>query len=444
MRNCSCATVDRRRDALKGNFMLIRMNYGKRGLEVHVPDNNLAGILRMRKTEPLKNPSEAVKCVLEKPTASAPLGCIAQGKKSACIVISDITRPVPNRIILPPILEVLEKNGIHKDNIVILIATGIHRPNEGEELDEMLGEDISRNYHIVNHVSRDRGTHKYLGETSRGIPVYVDKTYLEADLKILTGLIEPHLMAGYSGGRKTICPGLCPVETMRIMHGPQILEDERSAAGIIDGNPFHEGALEIARMAGVDFILNVDMNEEREVTGVFAGDLAKAHEEGVKHVEKMVKVQVDKPVDIVLVSGAGYPLDTSFYQAIKGMVAALDVVKEDGSIILVSECSQGIGGPEITDLILNTHDLSSFVEKLYDPDFFVVDQWMLEELAKVVKKAKVYCYCDGVKDDVLRQISVEPISSPEQGIQLALERQNPDARLLAIPEGPYVLATSSA
>ena len=340
-------------------------------------------------------------------------------------------------------LDVLEKSGVRREDIVILIATGIHRPNEGAELDEVLGADIARNYRVVNHISRDPKSHEYLGTTSsRGIPVYVDKTYLKADLKILTGLIEPHLMAGYSGGRKAICPGICSVETMKVMHGPHILEDERSVTGVIDGNPFHEGALEIAHTAGVDFILNVDMNEEREITGVFAGDLEKAHEAGVKHVNQMVRVEVDEPADIVLVSSAGYPLDTTFYQAIKGMIAAMDVVKKDGSIILVAECSDGIGGPEITELILNTKDISSFVEKLYDPDFFVVDQWMLEEMAKVVKKAKNYCYCDGVEDSVLRQISVEPISSLEQGIRLALERQGKDAKILAIPEGPYVMAVS--
>lgn len=424
--------------------MLVRMSYGKRDLEVNVPDNNLAAILRMKKIKSLENPSMAIRRALDKPIASRPLELLAQDKKSVCIVVSDITRPVPNKVILPPMLDVLEKSGIHKDHIVILIATGIHRPNEGRELDELLGMDISRNYRTANHISRKQETHEYLGTTSQGIPAYVDKTYLDADLKILTGLIEPHLMAGYSGGRKSICPGICSVETMKVMHGPGILEDERAAAGIIDGNPFHEGALEIAHKAGVDFILNVDMNEEREITGVFAGDLVKAHEEGVKHVEQMVKVTVDKPADIVLVSSAGYPLDTTFYQAIKGMVAAVDVVKEGGSVILVSECSDGIGGPEFTDLVLNTTDIWSFAEKLHDADFFVVDQWMLEEMAKVVKKARVYCYCPGVKDDVLRQVSIEPVSSPEQGIRLALERQGVDARLLAIPEGPYVLAVSSS
>lgn len=421
--------------------MLVKMNYGKSGLDVNIPEDNLSGILRMNKLKPLENPTLAVKKVLENPTASEPLSSIAGGKKNACIVISDITRPVPNKVILPPILETLENNSISRENIVILIATGIHRPNEGKELEEMLGANISQNYRIVNHISRDLSTHEYLGTISRDVPVYIDKTYLNADMKILTGLIEPHLMAGYSGGRKSICPGICSVETMKVMHGPKILEDERAITGVLKGNPFHESATEIALMAGVDFILNCVMNEEREITGVFAGDLIKAHEEGIKHSEQMVKVTVDKPADIVLVSNAGYPLDTTFYQAIKGMIAAMDVVKEGGSIILVSECAEGLGGPEFTELAIKTDDIFNFVEKLYDPDFFVVDQWMLEELVRVVKKAKVYCYCDGVDAGILKQLSIEPIPSPEYGLELALKEHGAGAKILAIPEGPYVLAT---
>jgi len=420
--------------------MLVKMSYGKHGLNVDIPEKNLAGILRMKKPKVLEKPIQAVKSALKNPISSKPLEFIARGKKDACIVISDITRPVPNKIILPPILDVLANIGV---KATILIATGIHRPNAGKELDEMLGHDIANKYPIVNHVSRDIKTHKYLGLTSQKVPIYVDKTYLDADLKILTGLIEPHLMAGYSGGRKSICPGICSVETMKVMHGPHILENENASTGILEGNPFHEGALEIAHIAGVDFILNVVLNEEREIVGVFAGDIVKAHEEGVKCADQIAKVQVNEPADIVLVSNAGYPLDTTFYQAIKGMVTAMAVVKNGGSIILVSECSEGLGGPEFTELVMGTKDLDSFMEKLYDPNYFVIDQWMLEEMAKVVKKAKVYCYCPKIEDNILSRLSIKPVSSPENGLKSALEEHGADAKILVIPEGPYVLAKTS-
>ncbi|MBD3182817.1 nickel-dependent lactate racemase [Candidatus Poribacteria bacterium] len=422
--------------------MLITMKYGKQGLDVEVPDSNLAGILRIKESRRIETPPESIRKALNSPLASKPLRELAKGKDTACIVISDITRPVPNKIILPPMLEILEDAGIKQENIVILVATGIHRPNEGEELEELIGWEIANNYRVVNHIARDLETHKHLGNIFDNIPVYVDKTYLQSDLKILTGLIEPHLMAGYSGGRKAICPGICSVETMRYMHGPHILEDERATTGVIEGNPFHEGASKVARMAGVDFILNVALNEEREITGVFAGDLEKAHLQGIKHVEQIVKVEVDEPADIVLVSNAGYPLDTNFYQAIKGMIAALGVIKEGGIIILVAECCDGLGGKEFTQLVLETTDVRAFVKKLYEPDFFVVDQWMLEELIKVIDKAQVYCYCEGVEDHILEQLSLKSIPSPELGLRAALKEKGENAKILVIPEGPYVLAVS--
>ena len=236
--------------------MLVRIRYGKSEIEVDVPAQNLFGILQMKNALPIENPLKDIEEKLENPIKSKRLSEIAKGKNSACIVISDITRPVPNKLILPPILAVLEKQGIDREKIVILIATGIHRPNQGDELIELLGEEIARRYKIVNHFSQRPETHSYLGKTSNGTPVYLDKTYLEADLKILTGLIEPHLMAGYSGGRKAICPGISSIETMKVMHGPVILEDPKAHPGILEGNPFHQEATEIAQMAGVDFIVN--------------------------------------------------------------------------------------------------------------------------------------------------------------------------------------------
>ena len=298
---------------------------------------------------------------------------LAKGRTSACIVISDVTRPVPNRVILPPILRTLERQGIPSEQITILIATGIHRPNEGKELEEMVGVDIMNNYRIVNHFSGKPETLKYLGVTQNRTPVYINRTYLESDLKIVTGLIEPHLMAGYSGGRKAICPGITSVETMKVMHGPHILEHPKASVGILEGNPFHREATEIAQMAGVDFCINVAIDDKRQITGVFAGDLVEAHLAGSKFVEKQATVTLPQPVDAVLVSSAGYPLDTTFYQAIKGILTAVEIVKSDGSIILVAECSQGIGSKPFTELVLTTRDLKQFVRDIYNPTKFVID-----------------------------------------------------------------------
>ncbi len=420
--------------------MRIGMRYGRGFLDVDVPDGNLAGILTIQHETPLQDPETAVHEAIESPINSPPLAQLVDSRSSACIIISDITRPVPNQVILPPILQTLERQGIPREKIVILVATGIHRPSTEKELEEMVGLDIINNYRIVNHLSSEPETHKYLGLTRNGTPVHIDKTYLESDVKIITGLIEPHLMAGYSGGRKAICPGIASVETMKVMHGPQILEHPKSSVGILDDNPFHIEASEIALMAGVDFSLNVAIDNERQITGVFAGELVESHKAGCEFVEKQVSATLPHPADLVIVSSAGYPLDTTFYQAIKGLLTAAEVVKPNGSIILVAECSQGIGSKPFTDLILEIQDLDQFIQDIYHPENFVVDQWQLEELAKVARKADIYFYTEGIPYEQQQHLFVRPLECPKEGIDKVLAKYGNGAQIAVIPEGPYVLA----
>lgn len=420
--------------------MQVEMRYGTGTLPIEIPDKNVAGVLEISESVPLSDEDRAVRAAVAQPIASPPLAEIAKGRASACIVISDVTRPVPNKVILPPILETLQQAGIPREKITILIATGIHRPNEGEELEKMVGRSIMDTYTIVNHFSQHPENHDYLGRTKKGTPVYIDKTYLASDLKITTGLIEPHLMAGYSGGRKAICPGVASVETMKVMHGPELMEHPKSAVGILDGNPFHIEATEIALMAGVDFNLNVAIDKHRRITGVFAGDMVESHRVGSEFVEKNAKVTLPEPADAVVVSSAGYPLDTTFYQAIKGLLTAVEIVRQGGSILLVAACSEGIGSKPFTDLIFKTDDLSAFVQGLYNPANFVIDQWQLEELAKVARKADIYFYTDGIPYHQRAKLFVHPLKSAQAGIEELLTRYGEDIRIAVIPEGPYVLA----
>lgn len=421
-------------------MMQVEMRYGYGTVAIDIPDKNLVGVLDTTETVPIANPEEAICDAISKPIASDALADIAASRETACIVISDITRPVPNKVILPPILETLEQAGISQEKITILIATGIHRPNEGKELEEMVGRSIMNTYRIVNHFSQKPETHTFLGETHKGTPVYIDKTYLNADLKIVTGLIEPHLMAGYSGGRKAICPGLASIETMKVMHGPELMEHPKSAVGIMDGNPFHNEATEIAKMAGVDFNLNVSIDKNRQITGIFAGDIVESHRVGTKFVEQNAKTTIPQPVDAVVVSSAGYPLDTTFYQAIKGLLTAFEIVKQGGTILLVAACSEGIGSKPFTDLLLKTDDLTVFVKGLYNPANFVIDQWQLEELAKVARKADIMFYTDGIPYQQLAKLFVHPLRNPQDGIEEICKRYGDEATIAAIPEGPYVLA----
>lgn len=420
--------------------MKVEMRYGTGTLPIEIPDKNVAKVLEISESVPLSDEDRAVREAIAQPIASQSLAAIAKGRASACIVISDITRPVPNKVILPPILETLEAAGIPREKITILIATGIHRPNDTEELETMVGRDIMETYRIVNHFSQKPETHTYLGTTQNGTPVHINTTYLEADLKITTGLIEPHLMAGYSGGRKAICPGVASIETMKVMHGPELMEHPKSAVGILEGNPFHIEATEIALMAGVDFNLNVAIDKQRQITGVFAGDMVESHRVGAAFVEKHAQVTLPGAADVVVVSSAGYPLDTTFYQAIKGLLTAVEIVKQGGSILLVAACSEGIGSKPFTDLIFKTDDLTAFVQGLYNPANFVIDQWQLEELAKVARKADIYFYTDGIPYHQRAKLFVHPLKSAQEGIEELLTRYGNDAQIAVIPEGPYVLA----
>ncbi len=303
-------------------------------------------------------------------------------------MVCDITRPVPNELILRPVLETLEQAGIARDQITILIATGLHRPNEGEELVEIVGADIAANYRIENHHGQVRGEHTYLGDSPRGVPIWIDSRYVQADLKITVGLIEPHLMAGYSGGRKLICPGIAAIETVQAWHSPRFLEHPRADCGMLDGNPVHEENTWIGRRAGCDFIVNVVLDDHRRPLKFVAGDMEAAFLEGVAFVRNVVTDSVPQPVDIVVTSSAGYPLDTTFYQSIKGMTGALPIVKTGGTIIIAASLTEGIGSPQFQQLFRENTDLESFVQRIQGDDYFVMDQWQLEELAKVRRRAR--------------------------------------------------------
>ncbi|MXW05816.1 MAG: nickel-dependent lactate racemase [Gemmatimonadetes bacterium] len=419
--------------------MNITLDYHKSGLEVSVPDENLAAVLNMRETPPLDDPVTSTREALQRPVAGPPLAEIARGRRDACVVVSDITRPVPHDIILPPLLECLEQSGIRPADVTLLVATGLHAPMDEEQLRETLTGDVVDRYPVVNHVSRNGNEQADLGATSTGIPIRVDRRYVESDLKVLTGLIEAHFMAGYSGGRKLVAPGLVGVETIEHLHGPGILEHPNATTGVLDGNPLHEAALEIARRAGVDFILNVAMDEDRQITGVFAGELDRAHRQGVRHVDGMVVASVEEPVDIVVTSSAGYPLDTTFYQAVKGMVGVLDILKEDGSIVIAAGCADGIGSAEFEELLRKTTDIDAFIHWIQQPGVFTIDQWEIEELVKALKKGRVYLYTDGLSDDDVRDCLVEPVPSVEAGITRALKRHGAGATIAVVPRGPYVI-----
>jgi nickel-dependent lactate racemase len=422
--------------------MQLTLPYGRHGLPVTLPDHNLRHVLRLTPLPPLRDPAAAIRAALATPTGTPPLAEVARGRREAVIVVSDLTRPVPSHLLLPPLLETLQAAGLPPQRVTILVATGLHRGNTPAELAEMLGPEVlASGCRVVNHDARDLSGQVDLGQTARGVPVKIDRHYVNADLKILTGLIEPHLMAGYSGGRKAICPGLCAAETIMAWHSPALLASPRAEAGNLDHNPVHEEALAIADLAGgADFLLNVVLSEQREITGVVAGDLLEAHAAGVAIAERQARVTIPEPVDIVLTTAAGYPLDLTFYQGVKGLVAALPIVRPGGIIIIAQENAEGLGSPEFAELILGCESLGDFMAQAMCGEVCRIDQWQLQEMDKVCRQATVFNVSSGLPAELQAQLFVTPQPTVEAALAQALDQLGPDSTLAVIPEGPYVLA----
>lgn len=420
--------------------MRFHLDYGRTGLQVELPDEHVVKCLEYQPAEPLADPQAAIAERLSRPTGTEPLGRLAGGRRDACVVISDVTRPVPNQVILPPLLTRLEQSGIAREKILILVATGLHRPNTRDELVEMVGRCVVENYRIENHHGGQLSEHTHLGESPRGIPIWIDTRYVRAELKITTGLIEPHFMAGFSGGRKLICPGLAALETIRPWHGPDFLEHPNARTGCLVDNPVHEENTYIARRAGCDFILNVVIDAKRRILSVVAGDMEAAFYEGVELARKPVTDSVSEPVDIVVTTSAGYPLDTTYYQSIKGMVAALPILKPGGTIVLAAAMSEGIGSREFQHLFDENPTLEIFMARILHTDYFVKDQWQLEELAKVRRQANVKVVTDGLPAETLSRLFVDSAESVEAAVAEALAEHGPQATIAVIPKGPYVIA----
>ena len=420
--------------------MRVRLEYGKTGLEVDLPGDRVVRKLAYKDAPPLADPAASLADMLASPIGSPPLSELARGRRSACILICDITRPVPNELILRPILHTLREAGIPRSEIMILVATGLHRGNTPAELVEMVGPEIFETYRIENHDGLKRDEHTYLGESPRGVPMWIDSRYVHADLKITTGLIEPHLMAGYSGGRKLICPGIAALETVKVWHSPAFLEHPKADCGILEGNPVHEENTWIGRRAGCDFIVNVVIDSQRQPLKFVAGDMVAAFESGVEFVRGVVRDTIPEPADIVVTCGAGYPLDTTFYQSVKGMTGALPVVKQGGTIILAASMTEGIGSPQFQQLFRDNATLEQFMQRILGQDYFVMDQWQLEELAKVRRKCRVKIVTQGLPADVIKGLFVESAPSVEQAVAESLAEYGPAAKIAVIPKGPYVLA----
>lgn len=425
--------------------MQIDFAFGKQGLCLTLPSGFDYRILEPRSATPLPDPVAAIEQALDNPTGCRALAELAQGKKSAAISVCDITRPAPNRMTLPPLLNRLERAGIPRDAITILIATGLHRAATAAEICEILGADVASSTRVLNHNARALSEHHHLGSTASGTPVFVDERFVAADLHITLGFIEPHLMLGYSGGRKLIAPGLAAQETIKVLHSSRFMRDPRSCEGSIHDNPLHHELLEIAAMARHDFLLDVTLAAgkpgSRPITGVFAGEPVSAHGAGVKWISDVMLEKVEEPVDAVITTAAGYPLDLTYYQAIKGVTAAQHIVRHGGTILLMAQCAEGTGAAEFTRMFTTMGD-REFMRHIESRPV-EIDQWQLEKLAMVTARLNVLWYVPGIARDMQSKVWGRTFASAQDAVAALTASLKPGAKVAVVPEGPYVLAQTA-
>jgi nickel-dependent lactate racemase len=423
--------------------MKIELAFGKIGITANLPLGFRYRVLEARSANPLPDWQGALESALDRPIGVPPLAELARGKRSAAISVCDITRPAPNRLTLPPVLRRLEEAGIPREGITILIATGLHRAATDAEIREICGEEIAAAYRVVNHDARNLSSHRHLGSTQSGTPVYIDERFAAADLHITLGFIEPHLMLGYSGGRKLIAPGLAAQETIKVLHSPKFMRDIRAVEGSIEGNPLHRELLEIARLARHDFIVDVALARDRSIAAVFAGDAELAHRGGVEFVSQVLLQTLEEPVDAVITTSAGYPLDLTYYQCIKGVTAASHIVKPGGSILLVAACTEGAGAPEFARMLGEGMSDWEFLDTIKGAPV-TVDQWQLEKLAMVTTRQRLQWYVPGLPPQYHAGLWGESHATIDSAIAALAATLPPDAAIAVIPEGPYVLAKASA
>lgn len=416
----------------------VEIAFGRTQLPVRLPAGAQPTLIRKRPLPKLPDPRAAVRGALD----AAPLRDRARGRRSACILICDITRPVPNHLFLRPMIEDMAAAGIPLDRITVLVATGLHRPNEGEELAELVGDPwVLEHVRVENHFARNDDDHVDLGVTpGRGVPVRLDRRFVEADLRIATGLVEPHFMAGWSGGRKVVAPGVAHHTTIRTFHSARFMEDPLAVQCNLIGNPLHEEQLAIVRMLGEVFALNTVIDEDRDLAFVNFGEIIESHEQAVAFVAAATAVPVGRQFATVLTSAAGYPLDKTYYQTVKGMVTPIDILAPGGTLIIASACSEGFGSAEFREAQARLVELGpeKFLATLTAKTLADVDEWQTEMQLKPMRVGRVQLYTTGLDDQGRRITGVEMIDSVEDAVAASIARHG-DPAVAVIPEGPYVV-----
>ena len=427
--------------------MQVDINYAKGNLTLDLDDRYDVTVIAKNPMPVLADPKAAIIEAINNPVGGGVLDDLAGPGKTACILICDITRPVPNGLFLPILIKRMMDQGVTASDITVLVATGLHRPNEGAELDELVGSEwVMKTVNVVNHFARDDAAHTDLGKTeTRGTSVLIDSRFVDADIKIATGLVEPHFMAGYSGGRKVIAPGVAHADTITTFHNAEFMENPNAINCNLIGNPLHEEQLEIVKMVGGALALNTVIDEHRQLSMVTFGEIIESHAQAVNFVKSYTEVTVPQLFKTVVTSTAGYPLDKTYYQTVKGMVGAMDILEPGGNLIIASACDEGMGSDEFVEAQKRLISLGpdGFLAEIQKKSRADIDEWQTEMQLKPMRIGTIHLYTDGLSDEELVLTGVNIVTSMEDAIAQSVQKSG-DNRIAVIPEGPYVIPSYRA
>jgi nickel-dependent lactate racemase len=418
--------------------MKVSLAYGRSHIDIELPDDRTT-VIEPSHMNPVPDEWAAVIAALDNPESAPELKTQITPATKIVIVHTDITRATPNDRLIPWILAYLESAGATRENITLLNGLGTHRPNTKAELEAMLTPDVVANYRCLNHEPENDDAHVQLGVTKTGVPALINRHLVEADVRIITGFIEPHFFAGFSGGPKGIMPGVAALKTVMSNHGAENIGDRRSTFGITDGNPIWEEMRDIALRVGPSFLVNLALNERRQITGVFAGDLIAAHKVGIEFVRAGAMQKVDGAFDIVITTNSGYPLDMNLYQAVKGMRAADLIVKDGGTVIIAAECCEGVPANSPHDKLLRSvKSGDELLEKLNTPGFVWPEQWQGHIQSLIQRRAEIQIYT-AMDDATVRSSHLVPCRDISAAVAEKLGPNPNGKRIAVLPQGPLTI-----
>jgi nickel-dependent lactate racemase len=413
-----------------------RLQYGRGELSVEIPSSDVT-VLQTKHEEGLPDEAAAFREAVRDPIGSAPLREIVGANERVAVVIPDITRPLPSDRLLPWLFE--ELSHVPPENFTIVNGTGSHRTNTEEELAGMVGREIVFNYRGVNHNGHDPSTLAFAGRAPEGRDVYMNREYVEADRRIVLGFIEPHFMAGFSGGYKGVFPAVADIDSIMHYHRASVIGHARSTWGVLEDNPTQDQIRANGSLLPVDFLVNVTINRAKEITGFFCGEVLAAHERGCEANKASVMVACEREYPIVVTTNGGYPLDQNLYQAVKGMSAAYQIVSEGGLIISASRCNDGFPNHgNFRRMLLEYSSPEEMLEAIYSPGYSTYDQWQVQLFAQILQRARVALYSEIPPDDV-RSAHLEPVADITAAISEELKNVGQDAPVAVLPEGPMTV-----